>query len=366
MTEPVRVGLIGCGTISPAYLKASATFEVMHIVACADINQAAAKARSEEFGIPALSVDSLLSDSGIEVVLNLTVPKAHVEVNRLALDAGKHAYCEKPLGVDPAAALAVDALAREKGLRIGCAPDTFLGGGHQTCRKLIDEGAIGQVVSGTATMMGPGHESWHPSPAFYYEAGGGPLFDMGPYYITALVNMLGPVGRVAAITSRAREERLITSKPLDGTRIPVETDTHVSGVLEFVGGAVVTMIMSFDVWFHDNRPIQLHGTEGSMSVPDPNGFGGKVRVARAGRREWTAAASSHGYNENFRSVGLADMCQALRDGRPARCSGDLAYHVLEVMASFQRSSESGKHVDIESRPPRPTALPSGLKDGQLD
>jgi predicted dehydrogenase len=366
MTRPMRVGLIGCGNISPAYLEAASSFDVMNIVACADIDGAAARKRADEYGVPALSVDRLLADPEIDVVLNLTIPKAHGAVNRQALEAGKHAYCEKPLGIDPIEALEIAQLAQERGLRIGCAPDTFLGGGHQTCRKLIDEGAIGKVVSGTACMMGSGHESWHPSPAFYYEVGGGPLFDMGPYYITALVNMLGPVTRVAAITTRGRDERTISSKPLAGTRIAVEVDTHVSGVLEFSGGAVVTLIMSFDVWFHNNRPVQLHGTDGSLSVPDPNRFGGKVRIARAGEREWTEAPSSHGYNENFRSLGLADMCQAIIQDRPTRCSGDLAYHVLEVMAAFQHSSESGQHIAIESQPDRPQALPTGLDNGQLD
>ena len=366
MTEPVKIGLIGCGTISPAYLKAAQVFEILEFVACADIDADAAARRGKEFAVASMSVDELLGRDEVEVVLNLTVPKAHTEVNRLALAAGKHAYCEKPFGIDVADGRTVLELADAKALRVGCAPDTFLGGGHQTCRQLLDAGAIGRPVAATAFMMGHGHESWHPNPAFYYEAGGGPLFDMGPYYLTALVNLLGPVRRVSAITGRAFEERQITSKPKRGERIPVEVDTHIAGALDFHDGAIVTVVMSFDVWMHNSRYIEIHGTDGSLSVPDPNGFGGSVRLCEGAAREWTEQPLSHGYLDNMRSIGLADLCTALRTNRDFRCSGERAFHVLEVMEAFGRSSAEGRHIEIESRCERPAMLPVGLADGELD
>ncbi len=366
MTEPVKIGLIGCGTISPAYLEAARIFENMDFVACADIDDEAAARRGQEFGIPSMPVEALLARDEIEVVLNLTVPKAHTDVNAQALKAGKHSYCEKPFGIDVAEGRAVLELAREKDLRIGCAPDTFLGGGHQTCRKLVDAGAIGRPVAATAFMMGHGHESWHPKPGFYYEPGGGPLFDMGPYYLTALVNLLGPVRRVCASTGRAFEERTITSQPRSGERIPVEVDTHVAGTLDFHNGAIVTMVMSFDVWFHTNRNIEVHGTRGSLLVPDPNGFGGPVKLCEGASREWVEQPLTHGYVGHVRSVGLADLCAALRSGRDFRCSGERAFHVLEVMDAFGRSSSEGRHIEIESTCDRPAMLPVGLADGELD
>jgi predicted dehydrogenase len=271
--EPVKVGLIGCGVISAAYLEAARTFEILDFVACADLDPLAAKATAEAFGIEAMSVERLL-ESEAEVVLNLTIPAAHGEVNRAALQAGKHAYCEKPFALDVADGKRVLELAESRGLRIGCAPDTFLGGGFQTVRKLVDEGAIGRPVAGTAFMMNHGPEGWHPNPGFYYKRGGGPLFDMGPYYLTALVNTLGAVKRVAALTSRGFEQRTITSQPRTGERVDVEVDTHTAGTLEFVDGAIVSVVMSFDTWLHSSRFIEIHGTESSLSAPDPNGFDG--------------------------------------------------------------------------------------------
>ena len=277
--DPVRIGLIGCGTISPAYLRAAARFDILEFAGCADIDPAAARKTQADFGVPALSVEELLARDDIEVVLNLTVPAAHGAVNLAALEAGKHAYCEKPFGLDVAEGERVLGVADAAGLRVGCAPDTFLGGGHQSVRRLIDDGAVGRPVAATAFMMGPGHESWHPNPAFYYQPGGGPLFDMGPYYLTALVNALGPVRRVAAVTARGRTARRIGSKPRAGEIIEVNVDTHVAGTLEFQSGVVATVAMSFDVRLHSNRFIEIHGLDASLSAPDPNGFGGKVRVS---------------------------------------------------------------------------------------
>ncbi len=363
--EPVRIGLIGCGVISNAYLSISERFPILDFVACADLVPEAAKRTEAKFGIPAMSTDRLLARDDIEVVLNLTIPAAHGEINLAALAHNKHAFCEKPFGLDVDEGARVLQRARELNLRVGSAPDTFLGGGHQTVRHLIDRGTIGKPLSGTAFMMGHGHESWHPAPEFYYKLGGGPLFDMGPYYITTLVNALGPIKRVAAITGRGFSKRTITSKPKFGDIIDVEVDTHTSGTLEFRNGAIVTVVMSFDVWHHSNRFIEIHGAEKSLSCPDPNGFGGKVQVNGPGR-SWEDQALTHANRENSRSIGLADMCVGIRTGRPHRASGDLAFHVLEVMEAFGKSSATGRHIELTSEPQRPAPLPAGLVDSTLD
>lgn len=360
------VGIIGCGNISGAYLNAAAQLNNIDIIACADLNAEAAAAKAEEFGIEAMSVDALLADDRISIVLNLTIPQAHAEVNIQALEAGKHVHCEKPFAVTREDGQKVLKLAEEKKLMTGCAPDTFLGGGHQTVRKLIDDGEIGKPVAGTAFMMCHGHESWHPNPGFYYLNGGGPMFDMGPYYLTALVNMLGPVKRVASCTSKAFEERLATSEEANGQVLPVEVPTHLSGTLEFENGAVITVVTSFDVWKHSNHCIEIHGETGSIQVPDPNCFGGPVRLFKAGDEDWKDVELSHGYNENMRSIGAADMAAAIDAGRLNRCSGQLAYHVLDVMHAFLDSSAQNRIIEIESTCERPPMLPVDLAEGDLD
>jgi predicted dehydrogenase len=363
--ERVGVGIIGCGNISEAYLKAAGTFPILQIRGVADLRPEAARARAETFGLKAMTVDELLADPSIDIVVNLTVPAAHVDVGLRAVDAGKHVHSEKPLGVRTAEARALLDRAAVRGLRVGCAPDTFLGGAHQTCRKLVDEGAIGRPVAGTAFFMCPGHESWHPNPAFYYAAGGGPMLDMGPYYITDLVNLLGPVEQVSGMTARPRSQRTITSQPLAGQKIPVGVATHVAGTLRFVSGAVVTVAMSFDVPQHRHAPIELYGTEASLLVPDPNRFGGAIEIGRS--KTWSERPVEHLYaDNNYRIIGVADLAHALRSGRPHRASGELAYHVLEVMEAFQASSDSGMHVAIQSRPERPAMLPTDLARGELD
>ena len=362
----VKVAVIGCGNISAAYLKAAKTFPILDIVALSDLNLSAAEARSAEFGIPAQPVEAVLADSAIEVVLNLTVPKAHVEVGLKAIAAGKHVHSEKPLGVTLAEARRLVDAAAAKSLRLGSAPDTFLGGSHQTARRCVDDGLIGRPVGGTAFFMCPGHERWHPNPGFYYLAGGGPMLDMGPYYITDLVNLLGPVASVSGVATRTRDERLVTSEPSKGTRVPVEVATHVTGSLLFANGATVSMTMSFDVARHRHAPIELYGELGSLIVPDPNYFGGKIEIATASE-DWREVPVEHAYADgNYRILGLADMAQAIREDRPHRTSGALAFHVLEVMEAFQTSSDLGSTVAIESRPERPAPMPAALKTGELD
>ena len=359
--DKVGIGIIGCGNISGAYLKAMAGFHALEIRALADSRPEAAQAAAAPLGLRACSVNELLRDDGIEIVVNLTVPAAHVEVGLQAIAAGKHVHSEKPLGLTVADASRLLDAATRRGVRVGCAPDTFLGGGHQACRELVDAGAIGRPVAGSAFFMCPGHERWHPAPAFYYAAGGGPMLDMGPYYITALVNLIGPVARVSGITSRARAQRTITSETLRGQTIDVEVATHVAGTLEFASGAVVSIATSFDVPKHRHTPIELYGTDAALLVPDPNRFGGPVELAKAGG-DWQAQPIEHRYADaNYRGIGVADLALALRNGAPHRCSGELALHVLEVMEAFQRSSDSGCHVTIASRPPRPAPLsPAGI------
>ncbi len=365
--DRVGIGIIGCGNISAAYLKAARRFPILDVRAVADIDQKAAEARGAEFGIPVRSVADLLADTSIEIVVNLTIPAAHVAVGLDAIAAGKHVHSEKPLAIDVADGRKLLEAAAAKGLRVGCAPDTFLGGAHQTCRKLIDEGAIGRPIAGTAFFGTAGHERWHPNPAFFYRRGGGPMLDMGPYYLTVLVNLLGPVKRVAGMTSRLRDERLIASEPLKGTTVPVEVATHVTGTVEFHSGAIVTIAMSFDVARHAHRPIELYGSDGAMSVPDPNWFGGQIETATASSTNWRAVVTEHAYaNGNFRIIGVADMAHAIRSGRPHRASGALAFHVLEVMEAFERSSAAAAHVTIESRPERPPMVPVDVTDGTLD
>jgi predicted dehydrogenase len=362
----VGIGIIGCGNISSAYLKAAAGFPILEIRGLADMNPAAAEMRAAEFGLKAIPLNEMFNDPSIEIILNLTVPKAHVEVGLRSLDAGKHVYSEKPLGIDFASGKKLLTMGKAKGLRVGSAPDTFLGGAHQTSRRLVDEGAIGQPVGGTAYFMCPGHERWHPNPAFYYEIGGGPMLDMGPYYITDLVNLFGPVAKVAGFAAMPRPTRTITSKARNGEIIPVHVPTHVSGTLVFANGAVVQMTMSFDVAGHKHVPIEIYGTEGSLIVPDPNHFGGQIELLKKGG-EWTRVETDMPYagEGNYRSIGLADMAHAIRANRPHRANGDLALHVLEVMEAFGRASEGGSFIEITTPVERPAPLSASLVNGQL-
>lgn len=361
----VGIGIIGCGNISGAYLKAMASFPILDIRGVADMNADMARSRAEEFNLRARSVEDLLGDPEIEIIVNLTVPKAHVEVALRSLDAGKHTYSEKPLGVTFAEGKRLADAAKAKNLRIGAAPDTFLGGSHQTARTLIDQGVLGKPVGGTATFMCPGHERWHPNPAFYYETGGGPMLDMGPYYITDLVNLFGPVAKVAGFAFSPRKERIITSEPRNGEIIPVEIATHVTGAMAFENGAIVQIGMSFDVAGHRHVPLELYGTEGTLIVPDPNYFGGDVELLKKGGEFEHQDLTSPYSDGNYRSIGVADMAHAIRSNRPHRANGDLALHVLEVMEAFQSASDTGTTIAITTPVDRPAPLAESLVDGQL-
>ena len=358
--DVTHVGIIGCGNISSAYVNGCRAFEHLRLAAVADIRPEVAQARAAEYGLAcAGSVEALLADPDIDIVVNLTVPDAHAAVSLAILEAGKHVYSEKPLAVERAGGRAILDAAAARGLRVGCAPDTFLGGGLQTCRKLIDDGAIGRPVAAVAFMLGHGPEGWHPNPAFFYRRGAGPLFDMGPYYLTALIHLLGPVERVAAMARASFAERVAAG----GARLPVEVPTHVAGTLAMAGGLPATMITSFDVWSHSLPRLEVYGSEGSLSVPDPNTFGGPVRLWRVGG-SWEDAPLSHS-DAVGRGVGLADMALAIRDGRPHRATGEMAYHVLDVMHSFYDAAAEGRTVTPASTCRQPEALPAGAPPGFL-
>lgn len=356
--EPVSVGVLGCGTISDAYLGANDRFDEYDIVACADLDMDAAHAKADEYGVEAREPDELLA-SDVELVVNLTPPSVHAQTVEEALDAGKHVYVEKPLAASLGDARRIREAAADADLFVGSAPDTFLGAGLQTCRDVIDAGRIGDPVGATAVWTSSGHETWHPNPDLYYEEGGGPMFDMGPYYVTALVTLLGPAERVTGSVSRASDTRTITSEPRHGEEIDVEVPTHESGVIDFADGAVANVTTSFDV--QDSTlpepAFEIYGTKGTLAMPDPNRFEGPVRVSTADTEGFEAVELTHEYTAG-RGAGVADLARAVRDDDWShRTSADLAYHVLEVLAGVRDSSESGAHVAVESAPERPEPLP---------
>ena len=367
MTHPVKVGVIGCGNISSAYFSHAPAFPILEVAACADLDEGKARAQAEKFGVPqVLTVEEMLAHPEIEIVLNLTIPQAHIPIARQAVAAGKHTYAEKPLGLDRTEAQALLAQAAASGLRVGCAPDTFLGAGIQTARKMVDDGAIGRPVAFTAFMMGRGHESWHPSPEFYYQPGGGPMFDMGPYYLTALLNLLGPLKRLTGAASIAIPNRVITSQPLHGKEITVTTPDHIAGTMEFAGGAVGTIITSFathHAQYDGKFPITVYGTEGTLKVPDPNGFDGAVQINMGGGFEDVPPAFPTGYG---RMLGVADMAHAIRSGRAHRANGEQAYTVLDAMQGFLDSSQTGQAYTLSAPYERPAPMPIGLPFGTLD
>lgn len=364
----LRIGLVGCGNIAMTYLRNAALFRDVAVTACADILPEQAMLRAREYGLRAMPVAALIADEAIDLVLNLTIPAAHTEITRAALAAGKHVFTEKPLATAATEGAVLVQEAASRGLMLGSAPDTFLGAAGRQARLLLDHGAIGRVVTGTAFMMGRGMEHWHPNPAFYYQPGGGPVLDMGPYYITVLVNLLGPAKRVMAMGTQAAAERLITAPgPLQGTRFAVGTPTTLLSLIEFVSGAIVTFGASWDVYRHSNAPIELHGTGGSMRLPDPDTFGGTIGLSRAGEAWEAIDTEPHLYGAinwphaapdraNYRMLGIADLAAGLADGRPPRASGTLALHVLEVLEAVLHASESGHPVELTTSVVQPEML----------
>ncbi|HEY4026677.1 MAG TPA: Gfo/Idh/MocA family oxidoreductase [Candidatus Dormibacteraeota bacterium] len=361
----MRVGVIGCGTVSEVYLRNLTASPEVDVVACADLIPERAEARAAEFGVGrACTQAELLKDPGIDLVVNLTVPSAHFEITRAALRMGKHVWTEKPLGVDREQGAALLREAEEHGLLLGCAPDTVLGAGLQTSRRLIDDGLIGQPVAGTACLMTRGPERWHPDPAFLYQPGAGPLWDVGIYYVAALVSLLGPVRRVTAFGRRLYPERVIGSGPLVGQTFSVGTDTYVTCILQFASGALVNLIAAFGVWGADLPKLQLYAPGGVVNLPDPNTFGGPITANLysddAGWRDVPLAYDHTAACRNCRGIGVVDMVQAAAEGRPPRASGVMAYHVLDVMQAVTESSAGERHVEVASTCERPLPLPDGV------
>jgi len=367
MSKDLGVGIIGCGNISTAYLKLAPLFKGLEMRAVADINMDAAKAQAEAFGVKAQSVDDLLANNDIDVIVNLTIPAAHFPISKQILEAGKHVYSEKPLVLTLEEGEELRALAASKDLRVGCAPDTFLGGAHQLARAQIDGGLIGDITAGTCHVMSHGPEGWHPNPDFFYDLGGGPILDIGPYYVANLINFLGPVKRVGALTSSASKTRPIGSGPRQGETVPVKTPTNIHALLEFEMGATITLSSSWDVWAHRHGHTELYGTDGSMFVPDPNFFGGDIEAADQSGEikkldDWAHPFGipnqdhKQGKMANYRTAGLADMAVAITEGREHRCSLERTLHGVDVMTSILKSGETGQFVELSTTCTRPAAM----------
>ncbi len=374
--KPLAVGLLGCGDVSDVYFRNCAKFDALTIVACASLHPEKAREKAAQYSIPrACTVEELLASPDVEAILNLTSPQAHAELSRAALRNGKHVYTEKPLALTLEDATQLLELARTRGVRLGSAPETFLGARLQACRRAIDAGVIGEPLGAGAYVVSPGHEWHHPNPGFFYKRGAGPVLDMGPYYLTALVALLGPVKRVSAFSRTMFPERVIQTMPLRGERVRVDVATHLAGTLEFASGAIGTFVASFDVWDSELPRMEIYGTEGTLCIPDPdplegpNVFGGPVLFrTRAtsrwrgvprpkGLEEWERLPVSGAYTENSRGLGLADMASAIVERRPHRADGRLACHVLEVALGLLESAASGRVREIASTCERPAPLP---------
>ncbi len=363
MTKDLGIGIIGCGNISTAYLSLAPMFKGYQIVAVADINMDNARARADEFGVRAQTVDELLAADDVDLVINLTIPAAHVDVSRAILQAGKHVYSEKPFVLSLAEAQELGDIAKANNLRIGSAPDTFMGSSHQLARNLIDDGAIGTVTSGAAVVMSSGMEDWHPNPDFFFQKGGGPILDLGPYYICNLVQLIGPVAQVASMTGMASDTRTIANGPRNGETIPVETPTTIHAVMKFKSGAIVTLLSSWDVHSSSHPIMELYGTDGTMDLPDPNFFGDDVKViprdGEAAAKSWDHPFGVPNFEEtkaNYRGAGLADMAIAIAEGRPHRCNDAFATHVVEVMTAILEAGDTGKVIIMTTSCSRPDVL----------
>ncbi|MEI6788241.1 MAG: Gfo/Idh/MocA family oxidoreductase [bacterium] len=363
--EKTKIGIVGCGNISGIYFKNLCTvFSNVSVKACADLDASRTDAKIKEYpGVKACTLEEMLADPEIKIIVNLTTPQGHFPVSMKAVAAGKHVYAEKPLTLTRQEGKTLLAAATKAGVLVGNAPDTFLGAGIQTCRRVIEDGLIGTPIGAQAFMLCRGHESWHPDPEFYYKNGGGPMFDMGPYYLTALVSLLGPIRRVTGSTRISFPQRTITSAKKNGQIIDVEVPTHVAGVMDFASGAIGTITTSFDVWASQTPRIEIFGSEGSLSVPDPNGFGGPVRIRISGEKEWRDLPLTCGFEPNGRGIGPSDMADAIRTGRAHRANGAMAYHVLDVMHAFHDASANERHIHVESTCEKPALMPLGLFDG---
>lgn len=362
--KELGVGIIGCGNISAAYMTLAPLFKGIKMIACADLNRDAANARADEFNLRADSIEDLLAANDIDIVVNLTIPAAHVDVSSAILKAGKHVYSEKPFVLSKQEGDQLKALASEKGLRVGSAPDTFFGGAHQLARHIVDEGLIGKISTGTCAVMSHGMEDWHPNPDFFFQPGAGPILDLGPYYISNLVQLMGPVTRVAAMATTPQKEREILNGPRLGEKVPVDTPTSIHALLSFETGAIVNLISSWDVWHHGHNHMELYGADGTLYLPDPNFFGGELKLTQKDKvidlPQWDHPFSkaNDGDMANYRTAGLADMAISIIEDRPHRCSLEFAHHVVDVMTAVLTAGEQQASIEVKTTCARPAALPA--------
>ena len=364
----MNIGIIGCGNISPVYFNAHLLYNNFKVVACADIDETVAKKSASEFNVSFQTVDEILSNPNIDIILNLTIPSAHKEIILKSLNHGKHSFSEKPLAMNFDEGKEIYKLAQDKNLIVGCAPDTFLGAAGQKARELIDENKVGNIVLGSFNLMSHGMEHWHPNPDFFFKPGAGPVFDVGVYYITQLVNLIGPIKSISSLSGTATPERTITSEPRNGEKIKVETPTTLMGTLEFHNNAKIQFFCSWDVWKHKHSTIELYGLEGSMIVPDPNFFSGDILISHK-EEDWQVinndkmllgipnkTDNSGDKIANYRGIGLSDMIDAISHQRQSRCSLDLAVHVLEAMEGIIKSSDERVIYNMKTKPNQPDFL----------
>lgn len=360
MDHNVGIGILGCGAISDIYLTNLTTlFRGVKVLGVCDINDAAAEEKTNKYQLPSRyhSFEEMLADESVEVVLDLCPPLLHYEMNKKALLAGKNVYSEKPLAVEYEQAKELMEIAAKAGLMIGCSPDTVLGASIQTCRKIIDSGMIGDVVGCSANLIKRGVETWHPNPFFLYQPGAGPLLDMGPYYIGTLLQLMGRVKAVQGMSGISLKERVITSQPHYGEIIHVNVPTYVNALLEFDSGALGTLTMTFDVYKAHLPFVEIYGTKGSLSVPDPNCFGAPpILLYRPERGEWFEIPAMFDYAENSRGLGITDMCHAIKEGRKPRASGEAALHTVEIMEAILKSAENGTKIYLGSEYTRPDPM----------
>jgi predicted dehydrogenase len=353
--EPVGVAVVGCGTISGAYLRNLTSFPDLRVLFCADLDIERAEAQAARYGVPAAgSTAQALKHPDVELVVNLTVPAAHAETATAAIAAGKSVWIEKPLALDTASGRRLLADAGQAGVRIGCAPDTVLGAGLQTARRVMDADAIGAPQTALALMQNPGPERWHPDPEFLFQRGAGPLFDVGPYYLTALATLFGPAEQVAAVGRRGRDRRIIGSGPRAGAEFGVEVPTHVAALVGYAGGQAASLVLSFDSPLRRHGFVEITGTEAVLALPDPNNFDGDVRIRATGADDWTAIPAKGA--TAGRGLGALDMARALRSGASHRASGEIALHVLEIMEAIERSISGGSFEPVRTTFSAPDAL----------
>jgi predicted dehydrogenase len=352
----MNVGIVGCGVISRHYAKNAHAFDSFDLVACADVDPRAAESLAAAHGLAVASVDELVADPSVDVVLNLTPPAVHVTVIRQALAAGKHVYSEKPLATTADEAGELVAEAERRGVRIGCAPDTFLSGPYQAARALLDDGAIGEPLSASAAMLLGGQVTWHPNPDIFFADGAGPLLDMGPYYLTAIVALLGPIRRVAGFASTRKSERVIEFGPRAGERFTAATPTHTAAAMELDGGQTANLVASFEASSEYVCDLVIHGTGGMLALPDPNAFDGPLRLRR-GRTDWQEVPFTARGAQDTRGIGLHDLVEAIAAGRPHRASGELAHHVVDVARTILTAAAEGRTLEVATSVERPAPMP---------